>query len=124
MGCGQSTGSLEFERNIKVTGDIYNPDTRNILTVLDIGDVHYTIDQVSASPSKDLDTVVEIEQLDVPVVDDSGRKYLGDINTILQLASSLDRRNAPKKDPKTGKVIKPKKGEPKAIALYPVEVLN
>jgi hypothetical protein len=43
----------------------------------------------------------------IPIVEDTGKKYLGGVNHIFRLVSTLDNRNQPKKDAK-GKLVKPK----------------
>jgi hypothetical protein len=45
--CGSANGSLPREQSkVIIHGDISNSDTRNILTVLEIGEVDYIFKQI------------------------------------------------------------------------------
>ena len=106
-----------------VHGDILNSDTRTVLAILEIGEVKHHFKQMSQNT---LDNALgggdDLQQLSnhTPVLEDRGAKRLGSGHMIQAYCCFKDQRNMPKRDEK-GKLIKPKKGVPKAKSMCPAE---
>ena len=115
MGCGANAGALHFDKKISVNGDAFNTDTRNLLTILDIGEIQYKFQ--SSDEEMSAGGIPEMAKHS-PVIEDTGRKIMGSQKELLLYASYLDRRNAPKLNAK-GKPIKKKKTDPVAKSLVP-----
>jgi len=109
-----------------VHGDVFNGDTRSVLQILEIGEVDFGFREVSSNTieaalkPKSGDTLsqdfMNIAHT-VPVLEDQGKKNLGSVQQMIMYVCLKDSRNGPKRDPKTGKLIKKKKGPP-AKNLY------
>ena len=115
MGCGGNSNALPIGgQNIIVHGDIYNTDTRTVLTVLEMTEVQYAFREnnrtavdnaMGDSTSFSIDYISKV----VPVLEEDGFKRIGSGPSILEYCCYKDQRNSPKLDAK-GKLIKPKKG--------------
>jgi len=136
--CGGKTGSVQMESGSKpvIHGDLFNSDTRNVLTILDIGEVDFVFKAIN--PINTIDNALSRTQADTmsalsnpadamklaavtPVIEDSNqKKIIGSTQEIVIYVCKKDRRNDQKFDEK-GKPIKVKKGTPKAKSLYPIE---
>jgi hypothetical protein len=128
MGCGSNSGALPVgDMRTVVYGDIFNTDTRNVLTILEMTEVPYVFKETQRgkieqslgddSASFSVDTISK----SVPVLEDLGFKRIGSGHEIVEYVCSKDQRNAIKRDEK-GKPIKPKKGVPPAKSLAPKEL--
>lgn len=125
MGCGGNSGAMNMQgQKIVVHGDLYNTDTRNVLTVLEMTEVDYAfkennrsaVDKAMGDNSTfSTDYIAKV----VPVLEESnGIKRIGSGQQILEYVCYKDQRNAPKLDEK-GKLIKVKKGTKPAVSLVP-----
>ena len=111
-----------------VHGDVFNGDTRSVLQILEIGEVDFAFREVSSNtieaalkPVAKSDDALSQDFMSiahtVPVLEDQGKKNLGSGQQMIMYVCLKDSRNGPKRDPKTGKLIKKKKGPP-AKNLY------
>ena len=114
-----------------VHGDVFNGDTRSVLQILEIGEVDFCFKEASSNtieaalkpvaqsddPLKDFMNIAQT----VPVLEDQGKKNLGSGQQMIMYVCLKDSRNGPKRDSKTGKLIKKKKGPP-AKNLYDKEL--
>jgi len=119
MGSGGSKG-LPIDRKISITGDIYSTETRNLLAVLEIGELNYKFFPAVAENEIAQDKVIALAKHS-PIMEDLGRKIMGGQKELLLYSSFLDTRNAPKMNDK-GKIIKKKKGTLPAKPLVPADV--
>ena len=108
MGCGSSQLPM-VDDVVVVHGNIFNSDTRNVLAILEIGEVKHHFKQQSQNT---LDNALgglpdELEALTnhTPVLEDKGAKRIGSGHMIAAYCCFKDQRNMPKRDDK-GKVIK------------------
>jgi len=115
-----------------VHGDVFNGDTRSVLQILEIGEVDFGFREVSSNtieaalkPVAKSDGALGQDFMEiahaVPVLEDQGKKNLGSGQQMIMYVCSKDSRNGPKRDPKTGKLLKKKKGPP-AKNLYDKEL--
>jgi len=83
MGCGGNSGALSMAgQKIVVHGDLYNTDTRNVLTVLEMTEVPYAfrennrsnVDKAMGDSSQfSTDYIAKV----VPVLEENGIKRIG-----------------------------------------------
>ena len=135
MGCSaQQVLNDDFKPIIH--GDLFNSDTRNVLSILDIGEVDFVFKATNPMSSIDaalsaaqtmgiqrtqsIQDIGEISTI-APIIEDRGaKKVIGSSQEIVIYACTKDCRNKPKLNAK-GKPIKPKKGTKPAISLYAPE---
>ena len=124
MGCGgQANTRLVNDQKMVVHGDIYNSDTRNILTVLDMTQMPHQIKEHDKSLLKG-GASEEFVSMDywpkvAPVIEDRDHKAIGSGPVLVEYCCL--RGQEPKRDDK-GKPIKAKKGMPPPICLTPSPV--
>lgn len=112
------------EEKVVVHGDIFTSDTRSVLAILEIGEADYHFKQQSQNTLDNalgggVDGVGGLSN-HTPVLEDRGIKRMGSGQMMQAYCCFKDRRNMPKRDEK-GKLIKQKKGAPKAKSMCPPE---
>lgn len=129
MGCGGAS-NMQGPLKISVYGDLFNTDTRTVLTILKFTEVDYmfkdherTKDMIhSLGPLYDNKFSDDYIAKVTPVLDEDGVKRIGSGQSIIEYCCFKDQRNAPKLDPKNGKPMKKPKGWKPAVSLNSKEV--
>lgn len=132
--CGGGTGSVTMDLDFKpvIHGDLLNSDTRNVLAILDIGEVDFIFK--ATNPINSIESALSTTQLKqsdglhdiddyakfTPIIVEHSKRIMGSSQEMVVYSCTKDRRNKPKLNEK-GKVIKVKKGTPLAKSLYPLE---
>lgn len=108
-----------------VHGDIFNPDTRNVLALLEMVEANYSYKRINRNQ---LDEALPLTGVGVwtfanamPVLERNGMKAIGSGSQMVELCCFEDQRNMPKRDA-NGKLIKVKKGTPPKKSLNPKEL--
>ena len=116
MGCGGQANRQLFDQTITVHGDIFNADTRSVLSILKIGNCKFTHKQIAmntlenanAFGAEPRDPVLSLMDHTPMIELGNGKKIFGNAYEVIIYCCLQDLRNTDE----NGKPIKPKKNGP------------
>jgi len=125
MGCGSAPTNVNADRTIIVHGDLFNTDTRNILTILELIQVRYDFKELRYTAFEKQIGTTQFDRENIgkgtPVIEDGSFKNIGPGSQLIELCCLKDQRNEKKLNAK-GKPIPHPKGWKPAKDLNPKEL--